>query len=106
MHRKTPDRCVQNGLHERLATFGPVAVSDAELVALVLSGTRNSNPDLASLVLSTIGSSHSLLFRRAGELAAIHGMTQARAHRLLAAVELGRRASVPPTDRQSSTRNQ
>ena len=100
MQRKTVDRCVQDGLHERLATFGPTAVSDAELVALVLSGTRNKNPDLASQVLSSIGSSHSLLFRRAGELAALPGMTHYRAHRLLAAVELGRRASIPPKNRE------
>ena len=98
MHRKTPDHGAPDGLHERLATFGPAAVSDAELVALVLSGTRNSNTYLASQVLSSIGSSHSLLFRRAGELAALPGMTHARAHRLMAAVELGRRASLPPKD--------
>ena len=100
MHRKTPDRCVQDGLHERLAAFGPAAVSDAELVALVLSGTCNTNPDLADQVMAAIGSSHSLLFRRAGELAAIPGMTHARAHRLMAAVELGRRASLPPKDQE------
>ena len=100
MHRKTPDRCVQDGLHERLAAFGPAAVSDAELVALVLSGTRNTNPDLADQVMATIGSAHSLPSRRAGELASIPGMTPARAHRLLAAVELGRRASLPPKDRE------
>lgn len=98
MHRKTPDHCAHDGLHERLATFGPAAVTDAELVALVLSGTRNPNPDLADQVMAAIGSAHSLSSRRAGELATIPGMTPARAHRLLAAVELGRRASFPPKD--------
>ncbi|MBL6976006.1 MAG: DNA repair protein RadC [Deltaproteobacteria bacterium] len=98
MHRKTPDQCAQDGLHERLAAFGPAAVSDAELVALVLSGTRNTNPELAHKIMSVIGSAHSLPSRRAGELAAIPGMTHARAERLVAAVELGRRASLPPKD--------
>ena len=98
MQRQTPDQCVHDGLHERLANFGPSAVSDAELVALVLSGTRTSNPDLANDVLSAIGTPRSLLSRRAGELASIPGMTPARAGRLLAAVELGRRATIPSTD--------
>ena len=73
-------------------------MTDAELVAMVLSGTRTADPSLAHHVLSTIGSPHSLLSRRAGELAAIPGMTPARADRLLAAVELGRRAALPRAD--------
>ena len=94
MHRKTPDRCVQDGLHERLATFGPAAASDAELVHLVLGSTRNhSNPSLAYEVLATLGPPTSLQNRRLGEFTAIRGMTPARARRLLAAVELGRRVT-------------
>ena len=88
-----------NELNERLAAYGPAVMTEAELLAMVLGGTRKANhPDLANRVLSSIGSSHSLPSRRAGELASIPGMTHARAHRFMAAVELGRRASIPPKD--------
>ena len=88
-----------NELKERLAAYGPAVMTDAELLAMVLGGTRSTNsPDLAHEIMSSIGSPHSLLTRRLGELATIPGMTLARAERLLASVELGRRASMPPTD--------
>lgn len=82
-----------NEIRERLAEFGPSTVPDAELVSLVIAG--NCGFDLANQVMSVVGATNSLPSRRIGELAAIPGMTAVRAARLVAAVELGRRAALP-----------
>ena len=81
-----------NELRERLAAFGVSVLTDAEVVALTL-GTR-ADPALGRRVLDVVGTPHGLLSRRMNELACIPGIGPQRAQRLLAALELGRRATV------------
>ena len=80
-----------DGIRERLSQFGPASMTDAELLSIVI-GTGS---DVARGVLDAVGSLYGLHGRRSTELAAIPGMTIARADRLLAAVELGKRSSHP-----------
>jgi len=85
-----------NCVMERMLAFGPASMSDEELVALVLAGTREmTSGEVARRVLESVGRPQGFLTRRIAELAAIPGMTATRARRLVAAVELGVRASVP-----------
>lgn len=89
-------RAAQRQLHlsaalPRLAAFGVSVLNDAEIVALTL-GTR-ADPDLGRRVLDAVGTPHGLLSRRMNELACIPGAGPKRAQRLLAALELGRRAT-------------
>ncbi len=85
---------MHDGLRERMIAFGPGAMSDAELVSLILSGSGPAPDQVAQAVMDAVGSVQGLLTRRHAELACLPGMTSARADRLLAAVELGRRASI------------
>ena len=78
---------------ERLYWNGPEALADAELLALQLgSGTRGrSAADLAREMLATYGSLAGVAAREAVELARVPGVGPAKAARLAAAFELGRR---------------
>jgi DNA repair protein RadC len=79
---------------EKMVRAGVSALGDGELVALVIgSGTRMRGAvDVARDVLRTAGGADGLLRLGLDELQGINGVGQARAARLLAAVELGRRA--------------
>jgi DNA repair protein RadC len=81
---------------EKLSRAGAAALGDNELVALVLgSGTcRRTALELAREVLQSAGGADGLLRLELDELRGIGGVGAARAARLLAAVELGRRALV------------
>jgi len=79
------------GPRERMMTFGSASLSDAELLSMVLSGSDA----VARGVLGAVGAPQGLLSKRLAELAALPGMTAAKAERLMAAVELGRRAGLP-----------
>lgn len=79
------------GIRERMAAFGASALSDAEVLALLLSITPD--PELGRRVLDVVGTPHGLLTRRLRELSGIPGMGPRRAQRLMAAIELGRRAA-------------
>jgi DNA repair protein RadC len=81
-----------NELRERMGTFGASVLSDAEVVALIL-GT-DSDLDLGRRVLEVVGTPHGLLTRRMKELSIIPGLGPRKAQRLMAALELGRRASL------------
>ncbi len=83
-------------IRERLAAFGTSVLSDAEVLALVLS--NGPDPDLGQRVLQSVGSPRGLLTRRLPELSGIPGVGPRRAERLLAAIELGRRASSTAAD--------
>jgi DNA repair protein RadC len=80
---------------ERLAALGPGALSDAELLALVLgTGTaRESVLDVAARVLATLGGLGVIARLGPTELASLPGLGPARAAEIVAALELGRRAS-------------
>ncbi|MBX3247238.1 MAG: DNA repair protein RadC [Myxococcales bacterium] len=87
-----------DGPRERLLTHGPDSLIDADLVALVL-GTGHTTADVhltARRLLSRLGSTDALLHASAHELASLPGIGPGKAARLLAAVELGRRALTRP----------
>ena len=79
---------------ERLLALGPGALSDEELVALVLGqGTRDRDVlEVARGLLDGVGALATLCGLEASELAAHPGVGPAGGARLAAAVELGRRA--------------
>jgi DNA repair protein RadC len=78
---------------ERLDRVGPSALSDHELLAIVLGHGhgRRSALDLASALLERAGGVHGLARATAEELIDVGGVGRARAAQVLAAVELGRR---------------
>ena len=90
---------------ERLRDAGPAALSDAELLAILLrTGTKaESAVTLASRLLAEAGGLDPLARVSHGELCAFHGFGEAKAAHLLAALELGRRIATskdeegPPT---------
>ena len=79
---------------EKLTRAGVSALGDNELVALVLgSGTRRRGAlEVAREVLRAAGGADGLLRLGVDELRSVTGVGHARAARLVAAVELGRRA--------------
>ena len=79
---------------ERLAARGPAALSDAELVAVLLGtgGAGLSAVDLSRALLERFGRLSGLLEAPASEVASIRGMDGARAARVAAARELSHRA--------------
>ena len=83
---------------ERLLETGPQALSDSELLAVLLgTGTRAQNvAELARSLLGQWGSLAALLGSAPAELVRAQGLGPARAARLLAALELGRRYLAAP----------
>ena len=79
---------------ERLVALGPAALSDAEVLALVLgTGGRDGVMTLAARVLAAVGGPGGLARSSENELAAVKGMGIAKAAEVVAALELGRRAA-------------
>ncbi len=84
---------------EKLLRRGPQALSDAELVGLIFgSGTRTSEGSLSAIqlgeaLLRKYGSLYRLSLRDVKELLEVPGIGEAKAAQLIAAFELGRRAS-------------
>ena len=79
---------------ERMIALGPAALSDAEVLSLILgTGGRDGVMALASRVLATVGGPGGLARCSETELAAIRGMGIAKAAEVVAALELGRRAA-------------
>ena len=78
---------------EKLLRLGAAALGDNELVALVVgSGTRRAGAlGLANELLHRSGGLHGLARSKADDLARIEGVGVARAARVVAALELGRR---------------
>jgi DNA repair protein RadC len=85
---------------ERLLAHGAAQLTDTELIALLLgSGTRgNSAAVLARALLEARGLA-TLALAEPHELAATQGIGVAKAARLLAACELGRRVAARPLQR-------
>lgn len=87
---------------ERLRDAGPGALSNAELVAILLrTGTATENVlELSNRLLVRFGGLEGLARAGFQELCAEHGLGEAKAAQLKAAWELGRRmASLQPADR-------
>lgn len=80
---------------EKLLSRGPQALSDAELVAILLrtgnAGTAETAVDQARKLLKTFGSLEGLSRAAPGQIQKISGIGPAKAAQLLAAVEMGRR---------------
>jgi DNA repair protein RadC len=93
MHREGP--------RERLREHGVDALSDAELVALLLGTGTTGEPvtALAARVLRELGGLHPLGRSSLGQLEAVKGLGEGKAARLAAAVELGRRVVTRPLER-------
>ncbi len=81
---------------ERLWNYGSKALSDHELLAIILrTGTKNKNVvDLALEVISTFGSLYYLKNASLEELTSISGIGKAKAIEIQAVVELGERISL------------
>jgi DNA repair protein RadC len=77
----------------RICEHGPAALSDAELLAIVLgSGIGELNAvQLAQRMLVDYGSWIGLQRVSAGELIQLHGIGEAKAARIIASMEIGRR---------------
>ncbi|MGH2987638.1 MAG: JAB domain-containing protein [Solirubrobacterales bacterium] len=85
---------------ERLWRLGPGALSDRELIALLLGSgvSGRSVLELAEELLADVGGVHGLARARVEELAVAAGVGIARAASLASAMELGRRAALRPAD--------
>src|SRR5262245_41272981 len=85
---------------ERLLETGPQALSDGELLTILIgSGTRGlPAAELARRLLGEWGSLTALLGGAPAELARAKGLGPARVARLLAALELGRRYLGAPAE--------
>ena len=80
---------------ERLAALGPAALSDAELLALLIrTGSGGAGVlDVAARLLAVTGGLGAIARLTPAELAALPGLGPATAAEIVAALELGRRAS-------------
>jgi DNA repair protein RadC len=82
---------------ERLARLGEEALAEHELLALVLGGSPTDRAGLGRAfgVLQATGGLDGLARRSLEEVIRLPGLGPARARRLKAALELGRRATLP-----------
>lgn len=82
---------------ERLLQFGPQALADRELLAMVLRNGRQqcSAIELASSITNAVGSLDRLAGAHVDDLCAIPGVGAAKASAVISAFELGRRALRP-----------
>lgn len=76
---------------ERLFSHGSNALSEAELLAILIgSGTRSENAiALAQRLLKTTGGLYALARTSPDEIAQLHGIGKAKAAKIVAALELG-----------------
>ena len=89
---------------ERLAELGPQALSNAELLAILLRvGIQGENSvQMGQRLLQDLGGLHGLHRATLVELASQHGMGPAKASQIQAAIELGMRIhSLNPEERPS-----
>ena len=96
-----PDRdghAVVDRPRERLRSLGAISLSDEELVALILAtGARNTPVvELAGRLLKEGGGLRRMSARSVGELERYHGLGPAKASRVAAAFEMGRRVAQLP----------
>ena len=78
---------------ERLRDHGPAALSNAELLAIILrTGTASATAiELAAGLLSRFGSLNNMAGLSVAELSKVHGLGTAKSAQVLAALEIGRR---------------
>lgn len=89
-------------VRDKLVARGAQALSDAELVSLVLPATKGEeNIAVAERLLASAGSLTTLAHSTLPELRQMEGLGMDRASRLAAALELGRRVLVAEGDEQT-----
>jgi len=93
-HARIRERPSDERPRERLMARGPAALSDAELVALLLrTGTGGSSAlDVAHDLIERFGGVAGLLAASVSEVAAVRGVGPAKGAELAAVVELARRS--------------
>lgn len=94
MSLKITDWAVEDRPREKLALYGTSTLSDAELLGILISsGTREKSAvDLGRELLSLAGNNLNTLGKLAiADLTRVHGIGNARAVTIAAALELGRR---------------
>ncbi len=98
--RKMKDVPPNDRPREKLARVGAAALGDNELVALVLGhGTSRADAlTLANALLACAGGVRGLARAGLAQVLAVPGVGAAHAARMLAAIELGRRAVLQPRD--------
>jgi DNA repair protein RadC len=105
MARRIADLPLGERPRERMLERGEAALSEAELIALVLrtgdAASKASVLDLAHRLLAVFGGSRHLARATVGEIAKIPGLGPAKAASILAAVELGRRIASRPIENGS-----
>jgi DNA repair protein RadC len=87
----------------RLNRCGPGALSNAELLALILGSSDAL--DIALTLLLKFGSLHRLARTHEAQLMRIYGIGQAQAARLMAVLELSRRLQEPAAEEQCYVRS-
>jgi DNA repair protein RadC len=92
-HVRIKDWPAEERPRERMLRLGPQALSDTELLALLIrAGTRDRTAiDLARSILADAQTLRGLAARNARELTRLKGIGNAKAVELLAALEIGRR---------------
>ena len=93
---------------ERLIRYGPSALSDAQLLAVIL-GTGDSSSgasalDLSRSLLGRFGSFRAMDNVGMAELRKVRGIGPAKATQIAAALEIGKRLFASPVDRGTSLR--
>ena len=89
---------------ERLASFGPEALSNAELIAILLrvGVTGESSVQVGQRLLTTFKGLKGLHRAPFEELTGQHGVGEAKASQIKAAIELGRRLTLGSADERPS----
>lgn len=86
---------------QRIENFGTGALSDTELLALLLHGTGKTPADettLASKLLAEAGSLHALLTWNPAEFRRLKGIGRIKALQLTATAEVARRMAIGPAE--------
>jgi DNA repair protein RadC len=101
------DLAVIDRPRERLAQLGPQALSTAELIAILLRvGIKGENAvQVGQRLLQTIGGISGLHRASFGEICSQHGIGEAKAAQIKAAIELGRRLTLEAPDEKPSIHN-
>jgi DNA repair protein RadC len=92
---------VGQGAREKLVERGVEALSDAELIALLLGTGTQAEPVsvLAERLLNDLGGLHRLARAGVQKLASVRGVGAGKSARIAAALELGRRGAAQPLAR-------
>lgn len=94
-------KATTTGARERLGQAGPEALSDVELVSILLGTGRSGEPVgiLSARLLTEVGGLSGLERLGMGAMERISGVGAGKASRLVAALELGRRVLATPLRR-------